>query len=267
RRRLAVGPRDADNVKPVRRPPEEHVGGRSHRRTRVRDDDLRHPNIERPLDDERDGTLRHRLAGEVVAVRTSARHAEEERPRADAVGRVRELLHVDGSATDHVDRPHCGDEALQIQHRPASLTTVAGHHAQVGAPTAAAHGLHASTGQDAQRRSHEREPARTKDVVVQAREPGTVDVDAPAAVDRAHQWTFSSGGTSRYCRSNEAICANAGAATTPPKIAFLGSSTDTRTTSLGSLAGTMPTNVATYLPGSYPCGPGTCAVPVLPATE
>ena len=56
----------------------------------------------------------------------------------------------------------------------------------------------------------------------------------------------ASGGTSRYCRSNFAICANAGAATMPPQIAALGSSTMTSTTSRGFDAGTMPTNDATY---------------------
>jgi hypothetical protein len=48
----------------------------------------------------------------------------------------------------------------------------------------------------------------------------------------------ASGGTSRYCSPNFAISANAGAATTPPQIAPRGSSTVTRITSLGSLAGT-----------------------------
>ena len=54
----------------------------------------------------------------------------------------------------------------------------------------------------------------------------------------------ASGGTSRYCRSNLAIAANAGAATTPPKIEPRGSSTLTSTTSRGCEAGTIPTNEA-----------------------
>src|SRR4029077_6390878 len=76
----------------------------------------------------------------------------------------------------------------------------------------------------------------------------------------------ASGGTPRYCRSNFAICAKAGAATTPPKIAERGSSTITSTTSRGFATGTKPTNEATYWPGVYPRGPGFCAVPVFPAT-
>src|SRR4029079_16677099 len=57
----------------------------------------------------------------------------------------------------------------------------------------------------------------------------------------------ASGGTppSRYWRANFAICANAGAATTPPQIAPRGSSTETRITSRGREAGTTPTNEAT----------------------
>ena len=52
----------------------------------------------------------------------------------------------------------------------------------------------------------------------------------------------ASGGTPpfRYCRSNFAICAKAGAATTPPQIAPFGSSTETRITRRGREAGTTP---------------------------
>ena len=54
----------------------------------------------------------------------------------------------------------------------------------------------------------------------------------------------ASGGTSRYWRSNFAIAAKAGAATTPPKIEPRGSSTLTSTTSRGCEAGTIPTKEA-----------------------
>ena len=50
---------------------------------------------------------------------------------------------------------------------------------------------------------------------------------------------------SRYCRSKRAIWENAGAATTPPKIAPRGSSTDTRMTRRGREAGTTPMKDAT----------------------
>src|SRR3954469_7554299 len=78
--------------------------------------------------------------------------------------------------------------------------------------------------------------------------------------------TGASGGTPRYCRSNFEISANAGAATTPPKIAARGLSTTTSTASRGFATGTKPTNEAVYWPVVYPCGPGFWAVPVLPAT-
>src|SRR5215467_14067442 len=76
----------------------------------------------------------------------------------------------------------------------------------------------------------------------------------------------ASGCTSRYWSANFAIFWKAGAATVPPQIAVVGSSTATRITSRGREAGTNPTNDATYFPVVYPCGPGFCAVPVLPAT-
>jgi hypothetical protein len=56
---------------------------------------------------------------------------------------------------------------------------------------------------------------------------------------------YASGGISRYWRAKRAISWNAGAATTPPQIAPRGSSTVTRTTSFGALAGTTPTKEAT----------------------
>src|SRR5436190_2944491 len=78
----------------------------------------------------------------------------------------------------------------------------------------------------------------------------------------------ASGGTSRYCRSNFAISWKTGAATIPPKIAPRGSSTVTRITSRGLLAGTNPTNDAMYRVLEYPPqGFGFAAVPVFPATS
>ena len=51
-----------------------------HRGAGVLDEQLRHVELERPLDDERDGTRRHRLAGEVVPVGPRAR-ARRRTPR------------------------------------------------------------------------------------------------------------------------------------------------------------------------------------------
>ena len=60
---------------------EELVGGDGHRGARVGDDELRHVELERPLDDERDGAVRDGLGGELVPVRARARDAEEEGSR------------------------------------------------------------------------------------------------------------------------------------------------------------------------------------------
>src|SRR6185503_6622202 len=77
----------------------------------------------------------------------------------------------------------------------------------------------------------------------------------------------ASGGAERYCKVCCAISLKAGAATTPPQIAPWGSSTATKTTIRGRVAGAKPTNEATYFELEYPpWGSGFAAVPVLPAT-
>ena len=72
---------DAGDGELLGRPPEELVGGDRHRRARVGDDELRHGEVERPLDDERDRAVRDRLRREVVPVGALAGDAEEERSR------------------------------------------------------------------------------------------------------------------------------------------------------------------------------------------
>jgi len=62
---------------------------------------------------------------------------------------------------------------------------------------------------------------------------------------RVYRGAVASGAISRYWSPKRAIFEKAGAATTPPQIAFRGSSTETRTTSRGSFAGTTPANEAT----------------------
>jgi hypothetical protein len=52
-------------------------GGGRHRRAHVLDDDLRHGEAERMVDDERDRPAGDRVGGEVVAVAREAAHAEE----------------------------------------------------------------------------------------------------------------------------------------------------------------------------------------------
>ena len=68
RRRLSARAGDADDLELAGRLAEEDVRRRSHRRTRVADDDLRHGHVERALHDERDRPALDRLGREVVAV-------------------------------------------------------------------------------------------------------------------------------------------------------------------------------------------------------
>ena len=81
----------------LRRSLEELVGGDRHRRARVGDDELRHAQLERPLDDERRRAALDRLGRELVAVRPLARDAEEERARNDRSRVVREVGDVGGA--------------------------------------------------------------------------------------------------------------------------------------------------------------------------
>ena len=61
------------------------------------DDELRHGQLERPLDDERDGAVLDRLRREVVPVGADAGDAEEEAARAGPPRVVGEVEHVDAA--------------------------------------------------------------------------------------------------------------------------------------------------------------------------
>ena len=61
--------------------------------------------VDRPLDDERDGTCGDRLRGEVVAVGVRPGHAEEERPRGDGARVVGEVANLGGRAVGAGVRP------------------------------------------------------------------------------------------------------------------------------------------------------------------
>jgi DNA invertase Pin-like site-specific DNA recombinase len=74
---------------------------------------------------------------------------------------------------------------------------------------------------------------------------GEVAVTIPQPKRDSLYLNLVSGGTSRYCNANLAISAKAGAATAPPQIVPLGSSTVTSTTRRGFPAGTYPTKEAT----------------------
>ena len=114
RRGLAARAGDADHLELAGRLAEEDVRNRSHGGARVPDDDLRHRQIERALDDERNRPALHRLRREVVSVGTRARHGEEERARADRAGVVGEIAHLDRKAPEHLHRLERCDEALQL---------------------------------------------------------------------------------------------------------------------------------------------------------
>src|SRR5204862_8226400 len=105
---------DAGHLELPGRLAEEDVSSRSHRRARVADDDLRHGQVERALDDERDRSALHRLRREVVAVGTRAREREEERVGRYRTGVVGEIAHLDRKAPEHLHRLERCDEALQL---------------------------------------------------------------------------------------------------------------------------------------------------------
>ena len=117
RRRLPVRPRHARDLELARRPAEEDVRRQRHRDARVRDDELRHVQVERALDDERHGAGGDRSGGEIVAVGPLARDADEERSRRDrprVVGKVRDA-HRRG--VDRLDRADGPAEGLEIDCR------------------------------------------------------------------------------------------------------------------------------------------------------
>ncbi len=110
----------------LRRAAEELVCGRCHRGARVGDDELRHVDVEPPLDHEGDRARLDGGACEIVPVGVLAANAEEQGAGPDRARVVREIGHLDRSAPDDVDRPDRGGEALEIRHRPASLAPPSG---------------------------------------------------------------------------------------------------------------------------------------------
>ena len=113
-RRLPTRARHPRDLQFRGRPLEELLRRRRHRRTRVRDNELRHGQIERPLDDERDRSVLDRLRCEVVPVRSHPRHAEEERPRPGATRVVGQVANFRRRERDHLRRRERGDQALDI---------------------------------------------------------------------------------------------------------------------------------------------------------
>ena len=94
--------------------PKNSSAATRHRRARVRDDELRHREVERALDDERDRAVRDRLRREIVAVGALARDAEEERPGVGGARVVGEIANVGRRRTDDFRRRERGDQPLQV---------------------------------------------------------------------------------------------------------------------------------------------------------
>ena len=117
RRRLAARAGDARHLEVLGRAPEELVGGHGHRRACVWNDDLRDGDRQRPLDDERHGSVLHRLRREIVPIGSGARDTEEDGAGPCVPRVVDEVEHLDRGGLDDLDRPERGGEALQIHHR------------------------------------------------------------------------------------------------------------------------------------------------------
>jgi hypothetical protein len=66
---------------------------------------LRHRQIERALDDQRNGSALDGGAGELVPVRLQARDTDEQRTGLNGARVVREVRDVDGSGVDRAQRP------------------------------------------------------------------------------------------------------------------------------------------------------------------
>ena len=119
-RRLAARAGHARDLQRLGRAAEELVGRDRHRLARAVDHELRHRQVERPLDHERDGAVLDRLRREVVAVRLQAGDAEEEAAGAGPPRVVGEVEHVDAARPAHdVPWSERGPEALQV-HRAAA---------------------------------------------------------------------------------------------------------------------------------------------------
>ena len=113
RRGLAVRPCDAGDGEQLGRRAEERVRGHRGRCAGRLDDELRHGDVDRPLDDERDGPRRDGLGCERVTVARRAWNADEERALADGARVVRQVEDLDGPPPDHLLRCERADERVE----------------------------------------------------------------------------------------------------------------------------------------------------------
>ena len=120
RRGLAVRAGDAGDGEPLGRRAEEGVGRDGHRGARGLDDELRHGDVHRVLDDERGRPGRDGLGGEIVTVHARSGHAEEQRAVADAARVVGEVGDLDGPSPDHVARRERADQRVELHQRDCS---------------------------------------------------------------------------------------------------------------------------------------------------
>ena len=169
--------------------------------------------VQPPLADHGGGPSCDGLRSEVVAVETRAAHTEEEAAGGGVLCAKDERADCERRLAHHLGDVGAGEERCQIH--------VAGFYQKASPP-------------------------------LPRRAAGCGDVGAGTAPSPATILTGRQGAIFKYCRTNWAIFLAAGAATTPPKIADVGSSTTTMTSSFGCLAGTSPINDATYSPAAYP---------------
>jgi hypothetical protein len=118
--RLAVRPGDAGHIELLRRAAEELVGSDGHRAAGVLDDELRHRELERTLDDERDRAVCDGVRREGMAVGARSPHAEVKTAGPRFLGVVDEVGDLHRHATDDVDGRERVDQELEV-HRGASL--------------------------------------------------------------------------------------------------------------------------------------------------
>ena len=215
-RRLAVRPGDGRDLELVRGTAEEPWRRLRHGEPGVGDHDLGHARGHGVLDDERGGSRLDRPPGQLVPVEPLTAHAEEESTRLDGARVVREIGDLDAEVPDNLARGKGFCDARKLHWAGASVAMSPAATVLPGFLRGGPRGPAPPGGSGSPVGSGAR-PGASRDV----------------------------GGISRYWRSKPAICWKAGAATTPPQIDVAGSSTVTRITSRGFLAGTMPTNEAT----------------------
>ena len=113
-RRLPVRSRDPGDLELARRVAEEGVGRKGHRLAGVRDDELRHRQVELALDDQCGGAVGDGLRCVVVPVRLHPGDADEESPRSHAPCVVGQVGDVDGGRVRGARGVHGVGQELEV---------------------------------------------------------------------------------------------------------------------------------------------------------